>query len=32
MPRAVRMTIGGQGMLAPPETLAPILRGFFDHR
>jgi pimeloyl-ACP methyl ester carboxylesterase len=32
MPRAVRMTIGGQGMLVPPETLAPILRGFFDHR
>jgi pimeloyl-ACP methyl ester carboxylesterase len=32
MPRAVRMTIGGQTTLVPPDVLAPILHGFFDHR
>jgi pimeloyl-ACP methyl ester carboxylesterase len=32
MPRAVRMTIGGQSTLVPPDVLAPILHGFFDHR
>jgi pimeloyl-ACP methyl ester carboxylesterase len=32
MPRAMRTTLGGHTTLVPPEVLAPILRGFFDHR
>lgn len=31
MPRAVRMTVGGETTLVRPEVLAPILGGFFDH-
>jgi pimeloyl-ACP methyl ester carboxylesterase len=30
MPHAVRMTIGGQSTLVPPDVLAPILKGFLQ--